>query len=390
MKIVDVCAFYAPRGGGVKTYIDHKLRIGASLGHEIVIVAPGETDRIEHHPQGGRIVHIASPALPVDRRYRYFADPGRVHGVLDAERPGLVEASSPWRTASIVANWRGDAPRALIMHADPLAAYPYRWFGSVADRPAIDRQFGWFWNHLRRAASRCDIVVSANGSLSRRLRAGAIPGVTTIPLGIDHGIFSPALRDDDLRRDLLARCGLGPDATLLLGIGRHAPEKRWPMIIDACQRAGMRDAIGLVLIGEGRDRARLVRRMGASPHVHLIEPIRDRALLARVMASGDALIHGCEAETYGLVAAEAAASGLPLIVPSEGGPADLATPGTSELYRPGDVADAAAAIARMASRDSARLRRAAIAEAGRIGTMDDHFRTLFAAYAGLGAQRIAA
>jgi len=25
MKIVDVCAFYAPKGGGVRTYVDQKL-----------------------------------------------------------------------------------------------------------------------------------------------------------------------------------------------------------------------------------------------------------------------------------------------------------------------------------------------------------------------------
>jgi alpha-1,6-mannosyltransferase len=26
MRIVDVCAFYSPQGGGVRTYIEQKLR----------------------------------------------------------------------------------------------------------------------------------------------------------------------------------------------------------------------------------------------------------------------------------------------------------------------------------------------------------------------------
>ena len=56
MKIVDVCAFYAPRGGGVKTYIEHKLREGPARGHEIVIIAPGEEDRIEQYGPLARIV----------------------------------------------------------------------------------------------------------------------------------------------------------------------------------------------------------------------------------------------------------------------------------------------------------------------------------------------
>jgi alpha-1,6-mannosyltransferase len=391
MKIVDVCAFYTPHGGGVKTYIDQKLRIGTAMGHEIVIIAPGTEDRVEARAEGGKIVHLAAPALPLDRRYRYFNDPARVHALLDTERPDMVEASSPWRTASIVADWRGDAPRALIMHADPLAAYPYRWFGAVADRPAIDRQFAWFWNHLRRAAARCDMVVSANAGLSRRLQMGGVPAVSTIPLGIDPGTFSPSLRDEGIRRDLLARCGLDGDAMLLLGIGRHAPEKRWPMVIDACLRAGVRRKIGLVLIGEGRDEARLRRHVGASPHIHLLAPIRDRALLARVMASGDALIHGCEAETYGLVAAEAAASGLPLIVPSDGGAADLATVETAETYRAGDVHDATRAIVRLARRQPAAAASAAAIAAERVGTMDEHFARLFTAYGGFARiDRIAA
>jgi alpha-1,6-mannosyltransferase len=43
MKIVDVCAFYAPKGGGVRTYIDRKLKAGAALGHEVVVIAPAPT-----------------------------------------------------------------------------------------------------------------------------------------------------------------------------------------------------------------------------------------------------------------------------------------------------------------------------------------------------------
>ena len=46
MKIVDVCAFYSPRGGGVRTYVEQKLKIGPRLGHEIVIVAPGDEDAV--------------------------------------------------------------------------------------------------------------------------------------------------------------------------------------------------------------------------------------------------------------------------------------------------------------------------------------------------------
>lgn len=380
MKIVDVCAFYTPHGGGVKTYIERKLKIGAAMGQEIVIVAPSADSYVEHHIEGGRIIHLASPQLIVDRRYRYFEAAEAVHKILDDEQPDVVEASSPWRTANIVANWKGAAPRALIMHADPLAAYAYRWFGKISSRETIDRGFDVFWRHLRRIGAGFDSVISANENLSARLRAGGVSGVQTIPMGVDPGIFSAELRNPAIRRALLARCELNEDATLLLGVGRHSAEKRWQLVIDACIAAGQKRPIGLVLIGDGRDRAKLSRHIGRNPHVHLLAPIGDRNLLAKVMASADALIHGCESETFGLVAAEAVASGLPLIVPDEGGASDMVAPERGETYVAGDVVSAIAAIDRLLARDPETLAFHARQFAARAPTIDEHFKTLFETY----------
>lgn len=390
MKIVDVCAFYTPFGGGVKTYVDRKLKIGAAMGQEIVIIVPGAEDRVEYHPEGGKIIHIASPQLIVDRRYRYFADPRAVHDQLDREIPDLVEASSPWRTASIVADWHGDAPRALVMHADPLAAYAYRWFGAISSRATIDRGFEHFWQYLRRLGQRFDRVICANPDFSARLRGGGVGGVVTIGMGVEPGVFSPMLRDQALRETLLKRCALGPEATLLLGVGRHSSEKRWPMVIDACLAAGATQPIGLVLVGDGRDRARVIRQIGGNPHVHLLAPIADRRLLATIMASSDALIHGCECETYGLVAAEAAASGLPLIVPDLGGASGLVTARTGETYPAAHASEAAAAICRLLARDRFALHAATRQHASHIPTIDRHFDRLFAEYAMLTTRRLAA
>lgn len=391
MKIVDVCAFYAPRGGGVKTYVDRKLAAGATHGHEIVVVAPGEDYRTEVRGEGARIEWIPAPKMPFDRNYRYFPDQEAIHAALDRLRPDFVEASSPWRAAEAVANWRGSAPRALFMHADPLAAYAYRWFGPVASREAIDKGFDWFWRHLRRLDARYDLVVSPSRSLADRLAEGGLRHVVTNPLGIASGEFSPAHRDEALRVELLRRCNLGPDATLLIGLGRHAPEKRWPMVVDACMAAGVERPVGLVLVGGGRDKAKVVRHVGGNPHVLLLAPVTDRPALARLLASGDALIHGCEAETFCLVAAEARASGLPLIAPDLGGAADQARESGGEVYRAADAASAAQAVVRLIDRDVARLGAEARVKAGQTRRLDAHFAELFASYEAIAnATRVAA
>ena len=373
MRIVDLCAFYTPAGGGVRTYVERKLKAAPAAGHEMIILAPGRENRVEERGDGARIEWLESPRFPLDRRYGYFADEAQVHAALDRLRPDVVEASSPWRSASMVADWQGDARRVLVMHADPLSAYAYRWFGRLAERETIDRGFGWFWRHLQRLDRSYDAVVSASLSLSQRLTEGGLRNVVTNPMGVDPGIFDPALRDPALRARLLERCALPEDATLLIGVGRHAAEKRWGLVIDAVIAAGASRPVGLLLIGEGRDSARLARAIGDNPHIHLLSPIRDRAALARMMASADALIHGCEAETFCIVAAEALASGLPLIAPDRGGAFDQARASGGMIYRSGSATAAAQAIRRFIDAPPPR-------PMAPVRTMDQHFTDLFALY----------
>jgi alpha-1,6-mannosyltransferase len=383
MRIVDVCAFYSPDGGGVKTYIDRKLAAGPAAGHEIIIIAPGETNRVEERGPDARIVYLEQPRFPLDRKYHYFRDEFALHATLDELQPDIVEASSPWRSARLVGEWKGAAPRVLIMHADPLSAYAYRWFGKMASRDTIDRQFGWFWRHLLRLDKQFAATVTAGQSLSDRLIEGGMTNVVTNPMGVADSVFSPALRDEGLRVRLLERCALPETATLLIAAGRHAPEKRWPMVIEAVTAAGTNAPVGLVLVGDGRERAKVVRAAADNPHIHLASSITERIELARLFASGDALIHGCEAETFCMVASEARASGLPLIAPDGGGAADQARESGGWTYVSGDPSSAAAAISDFLTSDLKATRSHAVENSNHVRTMDSHFSDLFSYYEAL-------
>lgn len=391
VKIVDVCEFYAPQGGGVRTYIHAKLRIGTALGHEIVVVVPSDRDEVIRPAGGGTIRLVKAPTLPFDKRYGMFWDAASVHAVLDAERPDVVEASSPWRGGWIAASWRGPALRSLFMHLDPLSAFAYRWFDGIASRETVDKSFAWFWAYLRRLTAQFELVVCASPCLTGRLREGGIGHAITEAMGVDEGVFDPDLRDPTLRAGLLARCALPEDATLLLGIGRHTPEKRWPCVIDAVAAVGAQRPLGLILVGDGHNQARVLAHIDGNPHIQPLAPIRDRAKLARIMASADALIHGSAAETFGLVAAEGLASGLPLILPDSGAVAQIARADFAETYATGDPRACAEAIGRMLDRDRMALRAAATQVARRARTLDDHFIELFSRYeAQLAGERRAA
>src|SRR5690349_5686544 len=129
-----------------------------------------------------------------------------------------VCSSDLWSSATMVGRWQGAASRSLVMHADPLAAYAYRWLGGVVSIDRIDRMFSWFWRHLRGLGQMFDTVVCANEHLADRLRAGGIANAETVGMGVEAGVFSPSLRCQSLREQALGGLGLEPSATLLLGV----------------------------------------------------------------------------------------------------------------------------------------------------------------------------
>lgn len=386
MRIAEVAEFYSPTGGGVRSYIDRKFEAAAEAGHELFVIAPAAEDRFEPRPGGG-LIYVRAPQIPMDANYHMFWRAEPVHQRLDALKPDLVEASSPWRGAWIAANWRSPTPRSLFIHADPVASYPQRWLAPVASRDQVDRLFAWFWAYLRRLTGRFDSVVAGGGWLARRFEGQGVDRVHSIPLGIDRRVFTPDLRDRRLRAQLLEACGLPEHGALLLGVGRFHPEKRWPMVIAATAAARTQMPLGLVLVGDGLDRERVRQAAARAPHVCVMPPIHDRTRLATLLASGDALVHGCESETFGLVAAEALASGLPLVAPDRGGCAALADPTVSETYLSGDAQSAASAILRLFQRDGAGLRDASLAAAERARSDSQHFDELFHHYARIAGVR---
>ena len=134
-----------------------------------------------------------------------------------------------------------------------------------------------------------------------------------------------------------------------------------------------------ILTPHGRDREKVVRQAGKNPHIQLLARTSRRHELARLMASADAFIHGMESETFCIAAAEARASGLPLIVPDAGGAADQARLSGGWLYESGNAASLAAAVIDFVDRRRALPVRAECAmPAPR--TMDDHFAALFNHY----------
>jgi len=390
MKIVDVAEFYAERGGGVRTYVEQKLRAAALLDHEVVVVAPGARDREEPRP-GGRIIWLAAPKLPVDRRYHVFVRERAIWQVLDRERADVIEGSSPWGGGWAVARYRSReraAPlKTFVFHHDPVAVYPQTLLGRALGEARVDRLCAPAWDYLRMLSDGFDATITGGQSLARRLREFGLARPIAVPFGVDKQVFGAALPDPGLRSQLVAAAGAAAGAPLLVVLSRLHPEKRIFSLIEAIRRVAQTRPIAAVIFGDGPLRE-LVKLAAKRAPIHLGGVVRDRASLARALASADALLHGSAAETYGLVVAEALSAGLPLIVPSAGGASDLAEPAHAETYPAGDVGACADAIVRLLDRDRPRLRAAARDAAARlVRTTEQHFTDLFATYRQLRSER---
>jgi alpha-1,6-mannosyltransferase len=369
MRIVDVNEFYSPTGGGVRTYLDRKMGIMADMGHELIVVAPALEDSIEERPGGGKHHLDEGAALVVDRNYGIFVKDEPIWNLLDELKPDVVETSSPWRppgrsplegrrAQGLLRAWRPDRRLSAALarqrrHADPGRA-------GVRLVHALHEQLPRHY----------DALVTNGPALAKRFRRRGMHVDASMPLGIERSWFSPDLRDEKLRVALLAQ--LRPAARGAFAARPGAPPQGKALAAgDRRGRGGGERLAGRPDPDRRRPAApHLEQRIAGSPHIRIFRPVYDRVRFSRIMASCDALIHGSDAEPFGLVASEALASGLPLIGPDEGGFAEIADPLFAETYAARDTYSAADAIRRMFAREQSILRNAARVAAGKVRSDD--------------------
>ena len=375
--MLDLAEFYSERGGGVRSYLDKMLRCAGPLGHEVIVVAPGPRDEETRVAEGGRIVRYAAPRMPYDPSYHAPIDVFRMRALVRELAPDVLQLSSPF-----IPSWVGatlHVPlRSYVYHSDPIGCYvtplAKRLGGRLLERAA--------WAYMKAVCERAHVTVVAGDWLARELARRGIRRVRTVPFGVDHEPFGPDRRDEALRAEILGPLASDPRARLVLVAGRLAADKRQLRLIEALEIVAQSRPIGLVLLGDGPERARLEAAGKRLARFKSIVFTRDRSEYARLLASVDALAHGSTCETFGFLLAESLCSGTPFVVPDAGGAADLAEPGYSERY-PGSsgAPPIALAMERLFERPAGELRMLARERGERLPSTEEHFRMLFAFYA---------
>jgi 1,2-diacylglycerol 3-alpha-glucosyltransferase len=136
--------------------------------------------------------------------------------------------------------------------------------------------------------------------------------IHTIPNGIDLRAFQDKTSSNACRRQL----GLGPEARLLLSVGRLAPEKNLELLVDAFAHVAARlPDVHLVFAGDGSSRSNLEKQAtacGYAERIHFLGMV-DQASLPGLLREADLFLSASTSETQCIAMVEAIAAGLPVV-----------------------------------------------------------------------------
>jgi len=379
LTVLDITKFFGDATGGIRTYLLAKARfVQSSPELRQVLVIPGAQDSLAEE-SGVRCYRLRGPRIPFDQSYRFLLATRTTRRILDHERPDLIEVGSPWLVPWLTRR----ANRALRA---PMVWFYHTHFPAILDPPMPDvpryrsalAQISW--RYLRRLSGLFRATLVASESVARDLENAGVPRVRRVSLGVDLDRFNPARRL--AARETRARHRL-PDGPLALYVGRFTEEKQIETVLAGWHEVERRTGAWLVLVGAGPRTARL-RAAAEGRQVRWVPFLRDRSQVADLFAAADLYLAPGPAETFGLSALEAMASGTPVLSVDAGGVADrVRASGAGALYPAGDVGACAEAAVALLSGDLRRLGATARAFAEQHHSWRAAFRGIFDIYRGV-------
>ena len=379
LGVLDATEWFGETSGGIRTYLLEKARYVAARPHlRHTVVVPGAADSLADH-DGVRFVRLRGPAIPRHRPYRFMLATRSVSRLVEHERPDIIEVGSPFVVPWILqyAVRASRTPLVYYHHTDVARVVSHGFPGGAWTRRRV---IDGTWRYLRALERRCAMTIVATEGGRRELLEHGFSRVTRIPLGVDLDTFHPVRRAH--RDDTRARFAL-PPGPLALFAGRFAREKELDVVLEAWERVEARTGFRLVLVGAGPDETRLrAHRYGARV---LFRPyVQERSALADLLAACDVYVAPGPAETFGLSAIEAMASGTPVLSVSRGAVAEhVVRSGAGRCYELGSAESVTDVMSAMATDDLPTLGRSARTFAAAEHDWDTVFDRLFAVYEAL-------
>lgn len=338
MRIMVLHHFYA-QAGGEDAVVEAEARALQSRGHEVRLLARRSAQR----PLGGALDALRAAENRGARR--------ELARELDAFRPDVVHAHN------LLPGWGFGVLRELIQRRQPAVQtqHNFRWLCAKATLLRDGQDCGLcaggdFWPALRYACYRDSRILSAayGRALGQVRRQGLVERAFQRLICVSGYVartmaasgFDPARLGVKGHFVQEAPGSEGEGDGRVLFVGRLAEEKGFDVLANA---ALLLPGLQLSVVGEGPARARWEERLG--PRAHWLGSLGRSELMARMRRSSACVVPSLGTETFGLVAMEAQACGIPVIVSDAGGLPERVRPGVDGWVFPkGDHAALAARL----------------------------------------------
>ena len=334
--------------GGMNVYVRELVSALAQAGIDCTTFTradrPGLPDEVLVEP-GHRVVHIEAGPYHLPKSELPDITDAFHAGVLDwidrHEQPDVIHANY-WLSGVVGHRLKHDLEVPFVSTFHTLA----RVKAEGGDPEPL-------WRELAEAeivgcADAICVSCDAEEEQFRRLYGNPQGRIEIIAPGVEHAFFAPGDRTG-ARRAL----ALDPDVPILLFVGRIQPLKGPDVAVRALAALGRPDAQLLIVGGASGDegdlehaRVRsLVDELGLRDQVHFVEP-QPHHILSTYYRAADVVLVPSRSESFGLVALEAAACGIPVVASAVGGLLSLVDDGrTGRLIEGRDPDDYARAIA---------------------------------------------
>lgn len=349
MRIALFTDTFLPTVNGVARSLARFLDHAVGRGHEVGMVST----RVGAEPAPGAVFHHQVSGIP------FFLYPElQAAGPLSRATKRQLEAFRPqvvWAVTEGLVGWQGRSW--ARRNGVPLVSSFCTDFPSYLADYGLKGSEGLLWFLLRTFHGPSCVVFCPSRATQEQLRERGFRNPLRLwTRGVDTDVFSPAFRDLELRRCLLGEAADDDGGMILLYVGRLAAEKRLDILLEAFRAIRQRwcSRVVLALAGDGPARPFLERMAGEG--VVFLGYRRGEAL-SKVYASADLFVFPSDTETFGNVALEAMASGLPVVAPAKGGVQEIVIPHrTGVLVPPRDPAALAGAVLELLKAPAERAR----------------------------------
>jgi len=312
VRIAIITENFLPKLDGVTRTVARLLEYLQATGHQALLLGP--ESGMERYA-GAEVIGTAGIPLPFYPELKANVFRPLFLRRLREFRPEVIHLVDPavLGTAGLaVAHWL-HVPVVSSYHTNLATYCEHFGFGFLSEP---------MWAYNRFIHSWCALTFCPSPSTAAVLHERGFARLRLWPGGVDTGLFKPERRDGELRAAWLAVHTHPEGKVILLYVGRLSREKNLRLLVQA-YRDMDHNRCHLVIVGGGPARSDLQQALHGLP-VTFTGYLSGEALAA-AYASADVLAFPSTTETFGQVALEAMASGLPVVGLRAGGVRDQVT-----------------------------------------------------------------